>query len=828
KEFTNPDGSLNAGDTQKIVVNTNSATLNINGAGGVDKFDIEASSFTKTLTIAGNLGTVPNYEEARNNYDTVRIDLSKTSGVNLDISRLLVSNPNDDGIQIVASKGADNITLVAGANHDVIEFNAGGGTSGQTEEYTLDLGTLRLGQGQSVTIDGLTITNISGFTNGGANVPNDDGIQIVASKGADNITLVAGANHDVIEFNAGGGTSGQTEEYTLDLGTLRLGQGQSVTIDGLTITNISGFTNGGANVNTTAVVLTAEDIATILAGYLSDGDLSVSGAFGGASNTAASKFVSVTGTLESLTTKNGWLTDTGLAKATASGTEVVITHQKQQSVTDIDLIANISGNGKTNGIGEQAGITPDFVKGQPETDAAVSGSAFSLIDVSGTASIADNSVVTLNGVAITFDAASSKAATANTVGTIIQSLVENGTTGTLPSGVTVAVAGITTLDSAAADAVKELFTLTEGYEWDFATAGKIGIKVTDTTTENTLSTTITQTTVTGTAPTDATFKGTAYSPEATGQIVIDFGDGLLAGQSYSFMGKTVLATKDLKGEDIAEAFAFGSQTSSGVDGAVVLGEWKLNFSAGGATAGTTSGILPAKCLFDIDADGKLIVMDSVAGAEAGLVGIDKIADNGNLRITGTGTLAVRTDKITGETTQQGQDDGEAIFADSYVTFAVLDAGSAGSGADAGTATKVSVNTSALDTITNFDVSTDKLLLRKFDASGAVGEKYANSDAFAGSKADALFVDTEGNTLSVGVANGIISFTTASSAEITLEQKLYAASVAFNAETNKIGGFAHNGDFYVFAAGSGDTSTTDDLVIKLAGVGGITDIGAILG
>ena len=71
----NDDGTIN--DTQNIVVNTNSATLNINGAGGVDKFDIEASSFTKTLTIAGNLGTVPNYEEANNNYDTVRIDLSK-------------------------------------------------------------------------------------------------------------------------------------------------------------------------------------------------------------------------------------------------------------------------------------------------------------------------------------------------------------------------------------------------------------------------------------------------------------------------------------------------------------------------------------------------------------------------------------------------------------------------------------------------------------------------------------------------------------------------------------------------------------------------------
>ena len=155
----NDDGTIN--DTQNIVVNTNSATLNINGAGGVDKFDIEASSFTKTLTIAGNLGTVPNYEEARNNYDSVRIDLSNTSGVDLNISNLLVSNPLDEGIVIATSKGQDNITLVAGANHDIIEFSAGSGSSqGAREVYTVDLGNLRLANSQSFSIDGLTITNV--------------------------------------------------------------------------------------------------------------------------------------------------------------------------------------------------------------------------------------------------------------------------------------------------------------------------------------------------------------------------------------------------------------------------------------------------------------------------------------------------------------------------------------------------------------------------------------------------------------------------------------------------------------------------------------------
>ena len=161
-EFLNPDGSVNAGDTQKIVVNTNSATLNINGAGGVDKFDIEASSFTKSLTIAGNLGTVPDHEEIVHNFDSVYIDLRKTSGVELNISNLLVSNPDGEGIVISASKGQDNITLVAGANHDVIEFSAGGeNVAANPEIHVVDLGNLRLANNQSFTIDGVTITNIS-------------------------------------------------------------------------------------------------------------------------------------------------------------------------------------------------------------------------------------------------------------------------------------------------------------------------------------------------------------------------------------------------------------------------------------------------------------------------------------------------------------------------------------------------------------------------------------------------------------------------------------------------------------------------------------------
>ncbi|MDE6044240.1 MAG: hypothetical protein K2F85_01835, partial [Helicobacter sp.] len=733
KEFTNPDGSLNAGDTQKIVVNTNSATLNINGAGGVDKFDIEASSFTKTLTIAGNLGTVPNYEEARNNYDTVRIDLSKTSGVNLDISKLLVSNPNNEGIVITSSKGADNITLTAGANHDIIEFKAGGGLSAQQEEYTVELGSLRLAAGQSFTIDGLTITNVTGFT------------------------------------------------------------------------------NGASGVQSAATILTADDIAIALKTYLATGALGNASASAShiSTSSAVSTWVRIEGDIESLTTANGWLNKTGNAdvKVGTNGTSLIFTNANKANVTDLDF--SFSGNGKTNGFGAETNKIQTFVVGAAASGAQTSGtiaaSAFSSAALkftnsgSASATVSADFTFVINGESLAFTITSAELASSGSA--------------------TLSLANLASLLGGAATADGFSMTMPSGFtmpSWTFSSSS--GLKVT------------------GLASGDSFAYGSAEvaykdaTPATQGQLTIDFGsEGLLAGQSYSFLGKTVIATKDLTGEQIAEAFAFGDETSSGVDGAVVLGSWASGgYTASGSYTGsaTSAGIFESNVLFDISGS-SLILMEQKPGIVAGLKSLDVLESKGQLTITGTGTLAVRTDSVTGTTTVQGEKD-STIAADSYVTFAGIGTGSAASGADAGTVTAIKATTNALDTITNFDVSNDKLLLK--DVNGNV-LSFTNGGTIT-APTD-IYVDTLGSTLNATADGGMISFSiTAGSGAatgadaITLDQKLYAA--VNGVDDNDAVGFEHGGDTYVVLGGGGDKSaSTADLVIKLAGVTGVTDITSIL-
>ena len=709
------------------MVNTNSATLNINGAGGVDKFDIEASSFTKTLTIAGNLGTVPNYEEANNNYDTVRIDLSKTSGVNLDISRLLVSNPNNEGIVITSSKGADNITLTAGANHDIIEFKAGGGLSAQQEQYTVELGSLRLAAGQSFTIDGLTITNVSGFTNGGTGV-------------------------------------------------------------------VSG-----------AAIITAEGIAEALKVYLTSGANANVTAVGGLTATAVSKNFRFEGELESLTTKNGWLNDVGNANKVevgTNGTSLIFTNANKANVTDLNF--SFSGNDRTNGFGAETNKVQTFVAGASAKGAATSGtvaigSAALKFSNSGTASadITNTFNFTINGKDYAFTISSSVSggstatATLANVASLLNGSSATGFTLELPSG----------------------FTMPAG--WSFASASS-GITISGFASGDSFG--YSGTTVGYTPPT----------PAVQGQLTIDFGsEGLLAGQSYSFLGKTVIATKDLTGEQIAEAFAFGNEDSSGVDGAVVLGSWASGgYTASGSWTGSGSGgILEAKVLFDISGS-SLILMEQTPGGEEGLKHLEAIANKGNLTLTGTGTLAVNTSKVSGSTTQQGEKD-STIAADSYVTFAGIGTGSAASGADAGTVTAIKATTNALDTITNFDVSNDKLLLK--DVNGNV-LSFTNGGTIT-APTD-IYVDTLGSTLNATADRGMISFSiTAGSGAatgadaITLDQKLYVA--VNNVSSGGVVGFEHGGDTYVVLEGDSGAASTADLVIKLAGVTGVTDITSIL-
>ena len=92
-------------------------------------------------------------------------------------------------------------------------------------------------------------------------------------------------------------------------------------------------------------------------------------------------------------------------------------------------------------------------------------------------------------------------------------------------------------------------------------------------------------------------------------------------------------------------------------------------------------------------------------------------------------------------------------------------------------------------------------------------------------------DADGVALNASVVNGIVNFAwaSASDAEITLEHKLW---VVTHLSTNeKVLGFSHTTgtatDTYVVATGTNGAGTTDDLIVKLAGISGVTDLSTIL-
>ena len=159
--------------------------------------------------------------------------------------------------------------------------------------------------------------------------------------------------------------------------------------------------------------------------------------------------------------------------------------------------------------------------------------------------------------------------------------------------------------------------------------------------------------------------------------------------------------------------------------------------------------------------------------------------------------------------------GSGSKADSYVIFATA------SNED-GTITAVNANTAFVDSITNFDIGNDGLRLRDSEG-GYYGQ---NNIGTIGNLSSIAVGDT---TLTASVAGGVISFGTleATTAEISLDAKLYVAT--HNVSNNRVTGFEHNGDFYVVATGNSNDSniTTDDIVVRLAGVSGIADITTIL-
>ncbi|MBD5167490.1 MAG: hypothetical protein HDT11_01125, partial [Helicobacter sp.] len=358
-----------------------------------------------------------------------------------------------------------------------------------------------------------------------------------------------------------------------------------------------------------------------------------------------------------------------------------------------------------------------------------------------------------------------------------------------------------------ANTYKELFALAAGLEYDLSGSSVIVQLDSGATAEQKAalkSGTITLTQTTGdAAPLTGTATISAFEGATNGEISVTFG-ALKAGQSYTFNDKTVVATKDLSAGDVARAFTLTSDDS--FDGAVILGAFDTN-----------GKIVESEVLYGFSgADNSTLIIRGTTS--------QSITAAAEAKVTGTGTIGVDTLGISQYTAQQGSD-GSAPNADSYVTFSVGNAG----GANA--ATVIAANTGALDTITNFDVANDGLRLKMGN-----GSYYGDEQALSGNVSTVLdgggiYVDANGNTLTASAANGIINFGASDAsgaavdAAISLEQKLYVATN--NIAINKVAGFAHEGDFYVVATGATNGSTTDDLVIKLAGVGGITDITTLL-
>ena len=798
---TDAQGNDITKQTQDIVVTSKDATIQLDGLTGVDSFNIEASSATKTLTVSGSLGAANPDQIANGNYDSVRIDLSKTTGATLNIANLDLYNPTGTGIVIAPSKGADNISLSNNIN-EVIEFTAGGGATAIKETYTLDLANARLGQNQSITIDGLTITNA-----------NTSGKVMLATDILAVLKLV---------------TEGEAEAGTFK-------------------TDANGF------VGTTAKTLASAGV--VLTGTLE----SLTGEWAGAQGDA--NFAS-----------GGWTARVSAGTAPVidttkiDGTTFTITAANAGNLTDLKIADSIKGNGNA---AEPDAITAEVTVGRygvgttqiSDADHATSGAAVKFTGVkidSGDA--VSTFIIDLNGSEHTIsfrnmDVGTYEADTAAVAKVLEHILAGGASAGTIFGGskLNAQVDGSEWIGSASA-----YNTAVKAIQDEVAALNKQGLffGVDTTNAEVTMSTT-------GIVADDYTFKfnqvgnatpadaasilvlGAASTP-VRGKIVVDFGSGLKAGQSYTFNDKTVLATKDLTGNEVARAFTYG--VGEDFDGAAILGGTNTWAAAGNKIDAT-------KVLFSVSASTLTIIDTTLATSATDFVSSSKggILGKAESFVTGTEAAGLDTAMITGGTTVQGQQQSQPA-ADSYVSFAnVVDFGAAPVAGTADTATNGKAASfglvqRTLDTISNFDTTNDKLQLFKFDPSNAAGKgdkyEYANilSDGAisfgSGSATQAIYIDANGSTLSASAENGIISFSATdvsgnaiSDANITLEQKLYVAT-HFLGDT-KIAGFEHAGesgsgsDFYVIATGANANTTTDDLVIKLAGVANVSDIATIL-
>ncbi|MDE7318026.1 MAG: hypothetical protein K2N12_09935, partial [Helicobacter sp.] len=407
----------------------------------------------------------------------------------------------------------------------------------------------------------------------------------------------------------------------------------------------------------------------------------------------------------------------------------------------------------------------------------------------GIAAQPDTATISINGHNIVF---SDVLLTAAQLETAVFELITNGTLDSLSASdrAKVSIDG-QTFNRANAKENKAMFTI-EGAEYRQVSGGGIELVLTDPTTyTGNASFEFSQTNGNGDGS-NQTFNVIGAHGDSYGQIVVTF-NALAAGQSYTFDGKTIIATKNLSANEVANAFTL--TTDDTVDGAVVvsdfenIGEDVLYYVAAGSSTLTIQGT-------------------SLTSIPAGI----------NPTITGTGSLGVNTSGVSASTTTQGSD-GAGTKADSYVVFTETTN-------DAGEIVSIAANTSAMDTISNFDVANDGLRLRD-----GVGGYYGEGQVATSVSNHTIYV-APNSTLTATIANGILSFGvnnndsgSATVDNITLDQKLHVAT--HDIGTNKVAGFEHGGDFYIIATGGISGASTDDIVVKLNGVSGVSDITNLL-
>ncbi|MDE6045617.1 MAG: hypothetical protein K2F85_08925 [Helicobacter sp.] len=722
-------------DTQAIQVDAVNATITLDGLTGTDKFDIVAGFATKELTINGSLGSANEEQKATGNYDSVRIDLSNASGIKLDIANLQLDNPNvGQGIVIAASKGQDTLTLSRLA--DVVEFSAGGAVGAVSETYTVDFANLRLSQGESFTLDGVTIVNngttaINGYTI------------------ADAFAKYAGT--------AMGGGAFKWE--------------------GLQATN--------------TLVLDAAGVSSVSGSAVS--------IFG--------KFESLTGDWANATLNN--------QSGGSSLTKLTFDSQVNRDILDLNMTWNANSAVTNNTLPTVAFSTShnDLLATAVGVKAA-DGTSLTEFEIKGVSASGKTSIIAINIDGVTHRIAiksddGGTAVDAKNIGTWFQTtIIEGGSVSTAVANVesisidgTVYEGGKMTTEQAAA--IQTMFALADGFSYaftDLTADGKMKIVADPLTGLGTEFPTqkVAFSQLYGTATTDAAvFTLDGFQEESNGVITVDFSTGLLAGYSYSFNGKTIIATKDIDGAKVAEAFTMDVGT---YDGVVV------------ATGFDAAKIDLAKATATYDGNVLTIADTDPTKAKAGQsdAGIKTAAES---FITGTMPKELGTSMVSGSKVD-GQTKNDNITADSYVAF-----------------NGFALDDSNLDSIANFEFGKDKLAFKKIDGSNYVADAAGTLSGALSFAAANTITDENGGALKASVSNGIIDFAwTTPDADgvpaITLAQKLFAAT-HLSGQTNKLAGFNHDGNFYAIGLGGSDTTSNDDIVVKLDGIN-VTDIATIIG